>query len=1442
MPFIPSGPRPLLEGSREVDPKEKPDFLTETIPAALRTENIIGSALSHPSLSVTEDEIDFDPFADIEGYEEHARSFINAGSAGEVEAVKASIDRERRDREILASSGAGGFVAALASSLIDPTVFIPVGGTLKKGESILRVTARTMAAGGFATAAQEAGLQSTQNLRTAEESAINIAGASLLSGVLGAGFGALSKVDRTKLASAVEKDLTHPGAEFDPADPFQSVPVGKSALDGSASSGSLSAASRNVADDLVDDLNSNTVFLSDLASKAAKRTGSDAAAKAADVFEHAATKGIGLADPTYRLITSPLNVVRNIVQDLADIPLILNKNRASVEKIRLADGSVEERVIFGRPTTQSVESAITRKTEKFTGIANRAVDDIYLRYLNGRQRRLGDRFGAGVLAVTKRLPKDKLPPREFEREVWRALSRSDQHPIAEVAEAAKFLRDNFFKPIEDEAVELGMFGLERQASPFAGEPDILVPRRPDVAGTAESYRPRIYNVRKIRQRRDEFINRIYRHFQRERDIAAARAEQLETRIEDLQTNEIDVLRKLARDTLKRGSKALRDAREKLQAARETARKTEGRKKEANTQFNEAQRRSDLINQVRELSDEQLVYYSGLARDVTRGHGKERPERVIQWVRAQGGFNKAVRGFDNPDIFGGASSRHESVLDYLGTDEVTSLGRRRLLNDKGKSPDYMREAAVEARWLPEDATVDDLMDLIRRDLNGERVIHEDDLALADHEDLLAQIREEAERADVDYTDPINLASWMEGEEFTKLTAFQRGKLNEALRREKYALERFRGAESRAATVDDALHEAEVYARTMREIAPDFAEQAELYRKAVRKKIAEKKVTEREFGTALRRGEVGDKDLLANARRAVQRIESTPVGALSYDFAEATSGLSKKGKARTAGLSGRFKSRRLTIPDEEIEEFLEDDLEGVLRATARSMIPDIELTKRFGSVDLEPQMKAISDGFEDLISNIDPAGKAPNLKQGAGEAAEDFAKRNKSAVEAAATKAGKEKEALIRLRDRAMADVAGIRDRLRGVYGLPEDPASIGFRAINTLKSLNHLRLMGGVTMAALPDIARVAFSNGAGNFTGVALDFFTNGLKKIRLAGVELEEAGTAFEIVNDTRTMAFSDLIDDYGRYTKMERVIGAAKANFGQLSLMAPWNHVMKSIAGLTTQNRILKASSDLLDGKIAVGDAEFLAKLGIGEDDARSIGRLWREFGTDGRVRSANTQAWNDRRLADVFHDAMRKETDRIIVTPGQEKPLIASTPIGSFLLQFQAYNFAATQRVSLAYAQGLIGARDAHAAMAITTQIALGMAVAALKMQQAGRFEEVQDWEARRWIAEGLDRSGVLGVLTYYNLLSERATAGKIGLSALAGDGVLSRYHTRNAAGAFLGPSFGAAQDIFTVSSSLARGEGLTEGDAAALRRLLPYQNLFYVKWLFDQVERAAQDFTN
>ncbi len=62
-----------------------------------------------------------------------------------------------------------------------------------------------------------------------------------------------------------------------------------------------------------------------------------------------------------------------------------------------------------------------------------------------------------------------------------------------------------------------------------------------------------------------------------------------------------------------------------------------------------------------------------------------------------------------------------------------------------------------------------------------------------------------------------------------------------------------------------------------------------------------------------------------------------------------------------MRGPLRQRKFTIDDELIEDFLENDIEVLGMRYYQQTAPDIELKKKFGSVNLETELKEIQDDF-------------------------------------------------------------------------------------------------------------------------------------------------------------------------------------------------------------------------------------------------------------------------------------------------------------------------------------------------------------------------------------------------------------------------------------------------------------------------------------------------
>lgn len=618
------------------------------------------------------------------------------------------------------------------------------------------------------------------------------------------------------------------------------------------------------------------------------------------------------------------------------------------------------------------------------------------------------------------------------------------------------------------------------------------------------------------------------------------------------------------------------------------------------------------------------------------------------------------------------------------------------------------------------------------------------------------------------------------------------------------------------IDDAMKEAAIEARIFREdvkVAGDVSHLFRMYNK--NKIIAERGrfgrllndyfTSKRDAAAKIAEAETVAKNADAKASKAAQELEefSRLSDAEIKDIVEETIDTilgNAEGRIPYDGIvsgpRGPLKERLLKIESAKIQDFLELDIEDVLHAQVRTMSADVELAKKFGSVDLKEEIRKINDEANAKIANATTAEERTRLD-----------KQRKSAIR----------------------DVEGIRDRLRGQYALPANPDGLVLRAGRVARNLNYLRLLGGMTLSAIPDMGKVVFTHGlTSTFRDGFIPMIRN-FKGFRLAAKEVKQAGTALDMILDSRAMALADITGDFGRHSKFERGIKAMSSRFGVASLMAPWNASMKQFAGLVTMTNVLKASQRVANGTATEKDITRLAASSINEDLAKRIAAQFGKHGDeqDG-ILLAKAADWSDRSAREAFRAAVVRDVDRIIVTPGQDKPLWMSTELGKTIGQFKSFGISSMQRTALAGLQQ----RDAATLNGVLVMLGLGAMTYWAKQTAAG--QPLSDNPAQ-WAVEAFDKSGLTGYLMEANNMSEKLTRGRVGFSALTGEQV-SRYASRNVTGAFLGPTPDAIADIFQISGSIFAGD-TTKADIRKARQLIPGQNLFYFRELFNQVEDAT-----
>lgn len=504
--------------------------------------------------------------------------------------------------------------------------------------------------------------------------------------------------------------------------------------------------------------------------------------------------------------------------------------------------------------------------------------------------------------------------------------------------------------------------------------------------------------------------------------------------------------------------------------------------------------------------------------------------------------------------------------------------------------------------------------------------------------------------------------------------------------------------------------------------------------------------------------------------------------------------------TVKARGPLKERTFNIPDlftaangRAVEQYLEHDVEQVGRRYTRIMGADVELARKFGSVDLKDQLQKIRDEYRGLRQGVTDEKRLKALGE-----------REKADI----------------------SDLESVRDLLRGTYDKAATETNYA-RLVRNVNHVNYLRQMGEVAIASLTETVRPAMVHGLLPYMETLGQTLTN-LKGVKLSVKEAQIAGAVTERVLGTRLATLSEIIDPYASRGPIEALL-ENMTNVG-----SKWNGIrlltdmQKAISSVMTQNRILEGVSSSY-AKLPAKERAYLAYLGIDESMAGRIAKQFEEHGeTVDKVRVANQERWTDEVAARYYRAAISKDVDSIITTKGvADTPLFASTPTGRAVLQFKSFALASHQRVLL---RGLQEdqARFVGGLVAMTT---IGMMATWLKAVTGNRAEKLQDIgkDPGWWIAEGFDKAGIFAVPVELANMAEKATGFnpiKTPMKAFdEGSAISQKNQNRSLTGSLVGPSAGLIDDATTlagVPQKMMKGDDVTQAQKNAMERLLPYNS--------------------
>jgi hypothetical protein len=501
------------------------------------------------------------------------------------------------------------------------------------------------------------------------------------------------------------------------------------------------------------------------------------------------------------------------------------------------------------------------------------------------------------------------------------------------------------------------------------------------------------------------------------------------------------------------------------------------------------------------------------------------------------------------------------------------------------------------------------------------------------------------------------------------------------------------------------------------------------------------------------------------------------------------------------SGQLKERTLKLPDELLEPYLNNDVDHVLHSYLRSMGPEVEMTERFGSRDMRDQIGDVKDEYARMMEREE-------------------------------TNAGK--AAIYSKMDADLRDLTAVRDRLYGIYGQPKDPGHFAVRAGRVLRSVNALRLLGGATLAHFPDMANVMMKYGLPK-TLQSIGRVLTSKEAFNLTREEAKRMGAGLDMAMN----ATASMLGDYATHSQYaeQRIANKLTRGFTILTGETPLITAVQQLTSTMAQDEIIRSAQTIAKGgKIDPALSARLAGAGLDRDMLTGIAAQHEKFGA--QVNGLNfgmSDKWKNQVAARAFESAILRDAHSVTLRPGVgDTPLFMSGEWGKALRQFTTFGFAAQRSVVNPLMQGLAHG-DPRAAQALFALAAMGTLSYVAKQKAAG--QPIEPWNSPRFALEVLDKSNLMGWTS--DLVFPALWM--MGLKSL------SRWSDRDPIETIGGPSAGTiaatykqqlpAKALSSIGIGSASNKGVSRTDLHFVRRLMPAQNLWYMRNHINNLEDAV-----
>lgn len=407
-----------------------------------------------------------------------------------------------------------------------------------------------------------------------------------------------------------------------------------------------------------------------------------------------------------------------------------------------------------------------------------------------------------------------------------------------------------------------------------------------------------------------------------------------------------------------------------------------------------------------------------------------------------------------------------------------------------------------------------------------------------------------------------------------------------------------------------------------------------------------------------------------------------------------------------------------------------------------------------------------------------------------------------------------------------------------------------KLIKHLNEYTEKRLLGSAMLSSIADAGIAVLRQNFDGFTNDWLLPFARSVVKLQKNKAKMINAQTAAEWGFAVNTeigktikplMNNEDLLIPHQWWGQFAETLSSP---FGNATGINQFEDMVSNMAFSASVSKTMRIIDRNINGKrVTKRDKLRNLAIGISKEDERIIYDMWREAvgptgGKDGTVYYADPGKWDvntpERAAAYAnFRNATTRDfrQSKLRTTAGDRVPGSDTTAMRT-ILKFKDYLFAAHNKALLPIMQK-IGSREADVLFGISYVMSLASLSYVLTSLAKDPTGESLDLSPGNLFKESLDRSGILGILL--------ETTNLFAKTGWLPWGETSRWQSRGIFGSVLGPTAGIIDDLLVSGGRLAQSQiwgntELKEKDIMNLLRLLPYQNLFYLRYLNEQITRG------